>query len=74
MAQKIITPSDWDILDKYIEDMLVAVKMDEISISTAKSYISHYLYEVSYTDLDVIINNIRTRSHEMRQHGWARSH
>ena len=69
-----LMPEDWDILDKYIEDMLVAVKNDEISISSAKSYISQYIYEASYMELDEIIKNIKIRADEARNHGWSKSH
>jgi hypothetical protein len=74
MVQVILMPEDWDILDKYIEDMLVAVKNDEISISSAKSYLSQYIYEVSYTQLEDVIQNIKIRADEARKHGWSKSH
>jgi len=74
MVQVRLMPQDWDILDKYIEDMLVAVKNDEISITSAKSYLSQYIYEASYTELDDVIQNIKLRADEARKHGWEKSH
>lgn len=69
-----LMPQDWDVLDKYIEDMLVAVKNDEISITSAKSYLAQYIYEASYKELDDLIANIKMRAEEIREHGWAQSH
>ena len=74
MVQVRLMPQDWNILDKYIEDMLVAVKNDEISITSAKSYLSQYIYEVSYTELEEVIKNIKIRAEEARKHGWSKSH
>lgn len=74
MVNITLMPHDWEILDKYIEDMLVAVKNDEISITSAKSYLSHYIYEASYNDLDEVIETIKIRAVSVREHGWAKSH
>lgn len=74
MVQVRLMPKDWDILDKYIEDLLVAVKNDEISITSARSYLSQYIYEASYIELDDVIQNIKIRADEAREHGWSKSH
>ena len=74
MPKITLMPHDWEVLDKYIEDMLVAIKNGEIGVSLVKSYLSQYIYEASYTDIDEIIEIMKTRAAAAREHGWAKSH
>lgn len=74
MLKENLTREKWDILDCYIEDMIVAAKNNEISITTCKSYLSNYIYEASYSDLDEMIERIDKLANDARQLGWNKSH
>lgn len=69
-----MTRDKWKVLDNYIEDMLVAVKNDELTISMCKSYLVQYLVDAKNTDEQEFLDMIQTRSEAAREHGWTKSH
>jgi len=74
MKKQNIIKDKWSVLDKYIEDMLVAVKNDDLSISICKSYLVQYYIDAKNIDDQDFLNGIEERSAEVREHGWAKSH
>ena len=69
-----IIKGKWTELDNYIEDMLVAVKNDELSISVCKSYLVQYYVDSKHMDDEDFLSRIQKRSTAVREHGWAKSH
>lgn len=69
-----MTSDKWKVLDNYIEDMLVAVKNDELSISICKSYLVQYYVDAKQTDEQDFLDMIQKRSEAVREHGWTKSH
>ncbi len=74
MKKPIISPEKWAILDNYVEDMLVAVKGDELSISVCKSYIVQYFLDAKNREYDEFIDIIEKRAQAARIDGWDKSH
>jgi len=64
----------WISFDNYLEDMLVAVKNDELSISICKSYLVQYYVDAKHIDDEDFLDMIQKRSEAVREHGWAKSH
>lgn len=74
MIKTSIIKHRWETVDNYIEDMLVAVKNDEMSISLCKSYIVQYFSDAKSYEYDDFIKMIEKRAAAAREHGWEKSH
>lgn len=74
MKKTSITKYRWESVDNYIEDMLVAVKNDELDVSLCKSYIVQYFIDAKTYEYDDFINMIEKRAAAAREHGWEKSH
>ena len=74
MKKHIIIKDRWATVDNYVEDMLVAVKNDELSISLCKAYIVQYFVDAKSYEYDDFIRMIEKRAEAAREHGWEKSH
>lgn len=74
MKKPYIIHERWKPVDNYIEDMLVAVKNDELSMSLCKSYIVQYFVDAKNYEYDEFISMIEKRAAAAREHGWKKSH